>query len=281
MCLPLIGYRHRRKKVKKSAGDLIQYENKPRGIFDNYSPGYYYVNMKLKLAFFDIDGTLIWRKRNDGLSLKSLSFNHALNAVFGLENINYLTILGRRLYGLTDKSILKATLVELGFNENDYYQKERELFQLVDDYFEKNRLTIKDSQYNPNPGVEKFLDLLRSKNIRMGLLTGNIRKHADWKMEGVGFDSYFTTGGFGEDGEDRSEIMAAALARNGDIPHSAICHFGDSPPDILSASKFGIRCVALTNKGGGTHSREELESVGYGLVIDGWDEIEKIEEYLG
>lgn len=259
---------------------MIQFENSQRGIFDKYRPGYYYVNMNLKLAFFDIDGTLIWRKRNDGLSLKSLSFNHALNALFGLENVNYLTILGRRLYGLTDKSILKATLMELGFNENDYYQNERELFRLVDDYFEKNRHSIKDSQYNPNRGVKEFLDLMHSNNIRLGLLTGNIRKHADWKMEGVGFSRYFTTGGFGEDGEDRSEIMAAALARNSDIPYSAICHFGDSPPDILSASKFGIRCVALTDKGGGTHSREELESAGYGLVIDSWNEIEKIVEYL-
>ena len=48
----------------------------------------------------------------------------------------------------------------------------------------------------------------------------------------------------------------------------------------MAASKFGIRCVALTDKGGGTHTREELESVGHGLVIDSWSEIAKIKRYL-
>jgi phosphoglycolate phosphatase-like HAD superfamily hydrolase len=256
-------------------------ETRADGGFDKKPPGYYYVNMNLKLAFFDIDGTLIWRRSNDGLSLKSSSFNYALNVVFGLKDANYLTILGRRLYGLTDRSILKLTLLELGFNENDYYEHEKELFRIVDDYFERHRLDLKEPQYNPNPGSREFLDRLRSRKIRMGLVTGNIRKHADWKMEGVGFSGYFTTGGFGDDGEDRMEIMSAALARNSDIPYSSICHFGDSPHDILAALKSGIRCVALTNRGGGTHSREELESAGYGLIIDSWNESEKIEEYLG
>lgn len=240
----------------------------------------YYVNMNLRLAFFDVDGTLIWRKSDDGISLKSASFNYALNTVFGQKDISYLTILGKRLYGLTDRSILKITLLELGFAEKDYYENEDRLFMAADEYFERNVKTLKEFQYNSNPGVREFLDLLKERNVRMGLVTGNIKKHSDWKMKGVGFSDYFTTGAFGDDGETRVDIMSTALARNRDIPVSEICHFGDSPHDILAASKCGIRCVALTKNGGGTHYREELESTGYGLVIDSWKEVDRIIEYL-
>jgi len=240
----------------------------------------YYVNMNLRLAFFDVDGTLIWRKRDDGISLKSSSFNHALNKVMGLDNVNYLSILGKRIFGLTDRSILKLTLLELGYSERHYYQNELELFKAVDDYFESNRKKIVDSQYNPNPGAREFLDDLKRRRVRMGLVTGNIKKHSDWKMESVGFDGYFTTGAFGDDGEDRMKIMSVALERNSDIPPSSACHFGDSPLDLLAAADIGIRCVALTKKGGGTHTREELESVDHGLIIDSWNETGKIYEYL-
>jgi len=236
--------------------------------------------MNLRLAFFDVDGTLIWRKSDDGISLKSASFNYALNTVFGLKNISYLSILGKRLYGLTDRSILKMTLIELGFSESHYYDNEDRLFKAADEYFERNLKTLKEFQYNPNPGVREFLNRLKEQNVRLGLVTGNIKKHSDWKMKGVGFDGFFTTGAFGEDGEDRIAIMSVALERNRDIAVSSICHFGDSPLDLSAAAKLGIRCVALTKNGGGTHSREELEAVGYGLVIDSWNEVDRILEYL-
>lgn len=240
----------------------------------------YYVNMNLRLAFFDVDGTLIWRKRDDGISLKSSSFNHALKKVMDLDDVNYLSILGKRIFGLTDRSILKLTLLELGYSEKHYYQNETELFRAVDDYFERNRKKIVDSQYNPNPGARELLDDLKRRRVRMGLVTGNIKKHSDWKMESVGFDGYFTTGAFGDDGEDRMKIMSVALERNSDIPPSSVCHFGDSPLDLLAAADIGIRCVALTKKGGGTHSREELRDIDHGLIIDSWNETDKIYGYL-
>lgn len=240
----------------------------------------YYVNMRLKLAFFDIDGTLIQRKNKNVITLKSSCFNYALSEVFGLKNVNYLTVLGKRIYGLTDKSVLKTTLMELGCAAHLYYEKEADLFRAIDDYFEKQRIKLKEPEYLPNPGAKEFLNSLKNKNVRLGLVTGNIKKHSEWKMRGVGFENYFTTGAFGEDGEDRVEILETAVNRNGDIEKSLICHFGDSPLDLKSARQLGLKCVALTIRGGGTHSREELEKIGHGLIIDSWSEICKIEQYI-
>ncbi len=99
-------------------------------------------------------------------------------------------------------------------------------------------------------------------------------------MEIGGFDGYFTTGGFGDDAENRSDILAAGIKRNIDIPLENICHFGDSPPDLIAARDCGIRGIAISDKGGGSHTHEELAAVGYGLVIDSWLDIAAIKNYL-
>jgi phosphoglycolate phosphatase len=255
-------------------------------IVDYNATDLYYVNMtsklfpNLKLAFFDIDGTLLRRDFDGTLSVKSRAFNHAVDAVFGIKDADYTKILGKRLYGLTDKLILKTFLGELGIDENRYYLNETALFLAIDDYFSKNRDGSDAAGYYPLPGVLDILQRLKSENIRLGLITGNIRKHSLWKLEPTGLIGYFTTGGFGDDAESRREIMQTAMARNPDIAACDICHFGDSPADLEAARDCHIKSVAITDLGGGTHSRDELAPIGYGLIIDGWTEHEKIARYL-
>lgn len=246
----------------------------------------YYVNEmakafeNLKLAFFDIDGTLIRRDFSGTLSLKSRCFNYAIETVFGLKNVDYTKILGKRLFAMTDKTIFRNTLKALGVDEGSYNSKEAELFDTANDYFDANLESSEIAGYYPLPGVMDFIRKLKSENIRLGLVTGNIKKHSIWKMEIGGFDGCFSTGGYGDDAEHRSDIMAAAIRRNSDIPLINICHFGDSPPDLEAARDCGIRGVAIAEKGGGSHTREELSAVGYGLMIDSWSELELIAKYL-
>jgi len=235
---------------------------------------------KLRLAFFDIDGTLIRRDFDGTLSLKSRAFNYALGTAFGLTDIDYTKILGRRLFRLTDRTILKRTLAKLGYEESDYYAREDALFEAVDEYFERNYRIEANTGYYPLPSVTTLLDCMRASGIRLGLVTGNIKKHSLWKMQTAGFDGYFTTGGFGDDAEQRADILGIALQRNSDIATECICHFGDSPPDLEAARACGIKAVAISDLGGGTHSRDELEAVGYGLIVDGWYDLESISQYL-
>jgi len=240
----------------------------------------YYVNMNIILAFFDIDGTLIRRNRQDGLSLKSRSFNYAIEMIFDLKNVDYTSVLGRRIYGLTDKKVLKLTLSELGISEKQYQENEQKLFAAGNEYFDKHRLENGIPDYVPLPGVLEFLELLRSRNVRLGLMTGNIKRHSNWKLIDAGFDGFFTTGAYGEDAENREEILSIAIERNADIPVSQICHFGDSPLDLEAARSCNVKGVVVSDKGGGTHSVQELETIGYGLVIDTWRDLKAIEEYL-
>jgi phosphoglycolate phosphatase-like HAD superfamily hydrolase len=236
--------------------------------------------MNIKLGFFDIDGTLIRRNRQDGLSLKSRSFNYAIETVFDLKDVDYTRVLGRRIYGLTDKKVLKLTLSELGISERRYRENEQKLFAAGNEYFEKYRLENGIPDYIPLPGIMEFLQLLKSKNVRLGLMTGNIKRHSYWKLHDAGFDGFFTTGAYGEDGENREEILSIAIGRNADIPVSQICHFGDSPLDLEAARSCKVKGIVVSDKGGGTHSVGELEAIGYGLIIDTWRDLRAVEEYL-
>jgi len=236
--------------------------------------------MNLRLGFFDIDGTLIHRGRREGKSLKTRSINHAMQTVFEIEGIDYISILGKRIYGMTDISIMKSALAEYKVEETCFYENIERLFAEIDRYFEAHLAAKEDNEYSRLPAISGFLERLRKKEVRLGLVTGNIKKHSDWKMKNAGFDNYFSTGAYGEDAENRWEIMSVAIERNSDIPLGSICHFGDSPSDLEAASRCGIRAVGICDRGGGTHSRIELEKTGYGLVIDSWEEIGLIERYL-
>lgn len=255
-------------------------------MFDYTVPYAYYVHMakrlfaNLDLAFFDIDGTLLRRDYNGGLSVKSRAVNYAAATIFGLEGADYTKILGKRLYGMTDKLILKAFLAEFGIDEKIYYQREEEIFAAINDYYDKHRNGSDNAAYYPLPGIIDFLQCLKDEGVRLGLVTGNIEKHSRWKLEPSGLDRYFVTGGFGDDAETRDDIMMAAIKRNPDISILGICHFGDSPADLEAARQCGVKGVAITDIGGGTHSREELEAVNYGILIDSWDDRQKIAEYL-
>jgi phosphoglycolate phosphatase len=234
----------------------------------------------LKLAFFDIDGTLLRRDYDGTLSLKSRAFNHAVATVFGVQGADYTRILGKRLYGLTDKLILKTFLAELGIAEDSYYSRENELFLAIDNYFSQNHSSSDIAGYYPLPGIIDLLLALKSEGVRLGLVTGNIRKHSLWKLEPIGLNQYFTTGGFGDDAETRREILQIAIERNSDITLNQICHFGDSLADLKAARDCHIKGVAITDLGGGTHYRDELTAVGYGLVIDSWSDRDQIARYL-
>jgi len=235
----------------------------------------------LKLAFFDIDGTIIRRNFDGKLSLKSRAFNFAVENVLELKGFDYTRIMGKRIFGLTDRSILKVTLGEIGIGEKEYYANESRLFLAIDEYFDRYIDEEKESGYYCLPGIRDFLETLKKSDIRLGLVTGNIKKHSEWKMGLCALDGIFTTGGFGEDAELRSDILLAGIGRNSDIPTDRICHFGDSPADLIAARECGVKCVAITDAGGGTHTREELEEAAYGFLIDSWGEIDKIREYVG
>ncbi len=231
--------------------------------------------MTVKTATFDLDGTLI--RRNPGLrsTLKMDAINHSISKVFSICNINYVDYLGKEMYGMTDRVILRNVLYKLNIDKVVVDDKIDCLIGEILSYFHDNKNRKANDDYIILPGVIELLDALQDRKIDLGLATGNFEEFAWWKLKGVDLDRYFTFGGFGEDDDSRSGIITSALKRSNHRDGFKACHFGDTPSDMEAARNNGIMSVAVSAKGG-AFDADDLKAAGADLVVDSWIEIDKI-----
>jgi len=133
--------------------------------------------------------------------------------------------------GATDGSI--ATRVAPG---RDRAAMWRRYLEILDEL-------VADRSPEPLPGVLSLLDRLAARGARLGVLTGNIRAGAAIKLRCARlldrFD--FERSGFGDDGESRADVAAAARRRCGD----GITVVGDTPADVACARHIGARVLGV------------------------------------
>jgi phosphoglycolate phosphatase len=234
--------------------------------------------MAIKLVTFDVDGTLM--RRHGGVpTLKVEAIDYAVCKVFGLESFNYLDHLRPEMYGMTDRTIMKLLLQNLGIKSDNVENRVDTMLNEALAYFDNHPEHTTEKDYYLLPGVEKLLSELKTAGVEMGLATGNYSRFARWKVDGLSIGDYFTFGGFGEDAEDRAEIIGIALKRANSNSGPA-CHFGDTPVDIMSAKANGIYGGAISSAGGATFEAQALHHAGADLVIDSWNDIAKIIDFL-
>lgn len=234
--------------------------------------------MAIRVVTFDVDGTLM-RRFQDVPTLKVDAIDHAVRKVFGLKGFNYLDHLKPDMFGMTDRSILRMLLRRLGVNGADVDGRIDEMLDESMAFFNSHPGHTCDKDYYLLPGAEKALAALKQHGIAMGLATGNYSGFAQWKVDGLGIGDYFTFGGFGDDAEDRADIIGIALNRANSNGAPAM-HFGDTPVDIHSAHRNGIMAGAISARGGATFESQALYDAGADLVIDSWADIDSIIDFL-
>lgn len=197
------------------------------------------------VIYWDIDGTLLTTARAGVPALED-----GAEAAVGTRP----DLSGMRTAGLTDRMIAKAILAELG-HENDE-QREAVLLQTYAAALPSRLLERRGSVL---PGVlETLNDLHADDTVANVLLTGNVRGGAEAKLRSYGLWSFFSTGGFSEDGLDRADIARAAMKRaeelHGPAAKSGIL-IGDTPYDIRAGAEVGLRVLAVASP---VHSLDEL-----------------------
>jgi phosphoglycolate phosphatase-like HAD superfamily hydrolase len=232
--------------------------------------------MAVTVATFDLDHTLVRRRVANSDTLKIAAINHALENMFGFKDIHYMKLIGTELYGMTDRSIMRQVLANLGIGPDVIEQKLDGLFTEIFIYFESHLPAHRDGEYTTLPDVEKFLELLKASDIRCGLATGNYKIFARWKLDSVGLGGFFDFGGYGEDGDERWQIVKAALDRSGLKSPDIGCHFGDTVSDIKSAKANGMLAVAVSVSAGGKFASEELAKANPDLVLDSYLDFDKV-----
>lgn len=196
----------------------------------------------MRLALFDIDGTLI---RTGGAGVRA--FGKVFETEFGqIDGFHQLKFAGR-----TDRSLVREFFSFHGIpasEENFTRFFERYVFWL-DQFLHEGRIEI-------CAGVREFIDTLsqRQEPPVLGLLTGNIRLGAELKLRRAGLWDLFQTGAFADDAEDRNDIARIARERGCTVlgrsmPPGEVLVIGDTPHDIRCGRHIGAKVLAVATGG--------------------------------
>lgn len=198
-----------------------------------------------KLVLFDLDGTLV----NAGGAGRT-SLRKAIKELYGVEpEFDHSLISGRTdldnfsiVYSLIKKG-KKPTAAEMKKMKAKYLEILPTEVHAV----------VRCKKYDLISGVEKFLKMLaKDKDVILGLGTGNLEEGAKIKLEPSKLASYFTVGGYGEDGQTREEMLQAAVKRaekkfKTKLEPDQVYVIGDTHRDICAAKNCGFHSAVLTN----------------------------------
>lgn len=217
-----------------------------------------------KLVLFDIDGTLI---RHIG---ESQFLTRVQTAAKSAYDVNVSEFDVANFQGSVDKDTAWSILRSSGMSYRT--------FELHFDAFSEAMYNFLVATAVENTLYEKIVDaeILARKvknvsNIALGLLTGNVKKIAFWKLDHAGLGGIFTWGVFGDEADDRIELAKM-------VPHEAQVNFtqmfrpheifvlGDTIHDVRCAKSIAAHAIAVTTGHHGT--REELEAEKPDLVVD-------------
>ncbi len=204
------------------------------------------------IVLWDIDQTLL---HTAGAGRKAMS--RAFRELYGVDDA-----FGRvEVSGRTDSAIFRDQALLQGF---DAERIRRELPLFIDAYIPHLEIAMREATGGTlKPGVVAVLAALqRRDDVLQGLGTGNFRRACESKLRHFEIDAYFPgfVGGFGEDSEDRHDVIAAGIERlrdGGDASRLVI--IGDTPNDVSAAKANGAFALAVAT---GNHSVEDLLACG-------------------
>ena len=225
---------------------------------------------KKRLLLFDIDGTLIHSAGAGVQALKS-----ALNERFGItDDLN-----GIEIAGMTDSGIVLSILKKHNIPETS-----ENVSAFLDSYVHFLSLELPRRKGKLLPGVLDLLETLKTRpHVVLALLTGNVSRGAQLKLEHYGVWHFFEFGAFADDHHDRNRLGPFARARarekhRQEFPAAAIDVIGDTPRDIACGKALGARTIAVAT---GTWNREELATHQPNFLIDDLSDVEGIIHTLG
>jgi phosphoglycolate phosphatase len=195
----------------------------------------------MKIALFDIDGTLLWSK---GAGRRAMQRALA-------SNIGTSGPADHRYDGKTDRQIVREAMRHSGFDDAGVDAK---MESVLTSYLAELMLELERDDHGVAllPGVLEVLDALEERDdVVLGLLTGNVVDGAERKLRCVGIEfARFPVGAFGSDGEHRHDLPAIARDRASAhigraVSGDACVIIGDTPSDVACGRGIGARAIAV------------------------------------
>jgi phosphoglycolate phosphatase-like HAD superfamily hydrolase len=205
---------------------------------------------------FDIDLTLV-HSRGAGLRAMERTFVDLYGVPAAFAGIEFA--------GRTDGAILRECFLRQALDHLDI-ALEIERFREI--YFgHLGTALASEDLCEVLPGVQHLLDALDARSdVVLGLGTGNFRPAAEIKLRHVDLWHRFRDGGFADDSDDRTEVIAAAIRRltaySG--PDARVWVVGDSYHDVAAAKANGVPMVGVAT---GHCSTSELAAFGADVAL--------------
>ena len=195
----------------------------------------------MKLLLWDIDGTLICSGRAGERALV-----RAMKKIHGIDtDLAWVDFRGR-----TDALIARNLYAHHKLDPHP---------QSLHDFLEAYLAFLPEEMRTPSgktlPGILDILEKVRLRpDLRQGLLTGNLSRGAQIKLEHYQVWHYFEFGAFADDSPIRNELGPHALRRarekfNREFPPENVFIIGDTPHDIACGKIIGAKTIAVATGG--------------------------------
>ncbi|WP_331730530.1 haloacid dehalogenase-like hydrolase [Streptomyces sp. NBC_01174] len=218
----------------------------------------------MKLVLWDIDHTLI---ATGGVGREI--FGHCFEQVTGCPMREQAAV-----DGMTEPVIFRETAKLHGI------ASDRSMFEAFARLSsEQHRLRAGELRERGHalPGTARVLAAVAALGeVEQTVVTGNIRGAAETKLQVFGLDTHirFEIGGFGEDDDERAELVRVAIRRAShglEIPFSSqdVLLVGDTPADVAAAKDNHVRVLAVAT---GRSTGIELQKAGADVVAPDLDD---------
>jgi len=200
----------------------------------------------MKLFLFDIDGTLIRGKLNRPFG----RIEFALSTVFKRP----ISVPGfERYFGWIDRQILWDIAKSHGITKKQFDANFAHIGSAMHTYVRRKSKGI--TLYEAIPEAKQLALLLENNpNARVGVLTGNLRRIARWKLTYTKLHKHFPFGLYGDSAPNRialaRQIFSASKKHFGEeFKPEDITIIGDTIHDIRWGKAFGAKTIAVTTGG--------------------------------
>ncbi|MFZ4516847.1 MAG: HAD family hydrolase [Microthrixaceae bacterium] len=216
-------------------------------------------DMARPLVLFDIDGTLLVAGDPDHIPC----LTDALSEVFGRP----VTLDGVPLGGNQELAIAREAARRAGVDDAEI---DARLDDVMAGLGRRFLARVGDRRHRLLPGAPAAVAALAAAGWDLGLLSGGARAVSLAKVRAAGLADHFPFGAFGDDHEDRAELVPIALSagaahHGGHHRAGATVLVGDTPRDIDAARRAGCGVVAVAT---GRFGIDELAAHRPDAVLD-------------